>query len=78
MKITKIASDLNEKSENRYELVYKISALAKNIVEEMNQRREEEKAYGNEIISKNDVKPVIQAIMMIASENDDLGDGLIG
>ena len=32
--ITKTASDLNEKAENRYQLVYEIADLAKKMVDE--------------------------------------------
>lgn len=80
MKITKIASDLNEKCENRYALVYRIAELAKKLVDESSQRggHTEEMVYGSEQSYKNTVKPVIQSIMMIASENDELGDELIG
>jgi hypothetical protein len=79
MKITKIASDLNENTENRYALVYRIAELAKKLVEESNQRKHnDEVVYGGEQTFKTSVKPVIQSIMMIASESDELGDELIG
>lgn len=79
MKITKIASDLNEKSDNRYALVYRIAELAKKLVDEISQRGQgEEVVYGSDSVYKTNVKPVIQSIMMIASESDELGDELIG
>lgn len=79
MKITKIASDLNEKCENRYALVYRIAELAKKLVDETNQRKHtDDIVYGGEQSFKTSIKPVIQSIMMIASESDDLGDELIG
>lgn len=79
MKITKIASDLNEKSSNRYALVYRLAELAKKLVDESVQRHSaDEIIYGSETVYKNNVKPVIQSIMMIASEGDDLGNELIG
>ena len=79
MKITKIASDLNERSENRYALVYRIAEVAKKLIEETNQRKHnDEIVYGGEQSYKNSIKPVIQSIMMIASESDELGDELIG
>lgn len=79
MKITKIASDLNESSENRYALVYRIADIAKKLVDETHHRRHsEEIVYGGEQTYKTSVKPVIQSIMMVASENDELGDELIG
>lgn len=79
MKITKIASDLNESCDNRYALVYRIAELAKKLVDESNQRSHgEEIVYGSDQVYKTNVKPVIQSIMMIASESDELGDELIG
>ncbi|MEW5821032.1 MAG: hypothetical protein AB1782_12645 [Cyanobacteriota bacterium] len=79
MKITKIASDLNENCDNRYALVYRIAEVAKKLVDETNQRKHnDEIVYGGEQTYKTSVKPVIQSIMMIASESDELGDELIG
>lgn len=80
VQITKIASDLNEKTDNRYELVYEIADLAKRLVEESNQRKQQEE-YGYEMenafnSSVKKEKPVQHAIMVKASENDD--SGLVG
>ena len=77
MKITKIASDLNENSENRYELVCKIADQAKKIVDEQSQRKNvDEVFYGSDQMPKRVVKAVIQSMMMVASASD--GDELIG
>jgi len=80
VQITKIASDLNENSDNRYELVYEIADLAKRLVEESKERRQQEE-YGYETensfnSSVKKEKPVQHAIMVKASENDD--SGLVG
>ena len=40
--ITRIASDLNETTQNRYELVYEIAELAKRLVEESNVRKQQD------------------------------------
>lgn len=77
--ICRIASDLNEKSENKYALVYEIAELAKRLVDEVQTRKtqgdfgyEYEAGFGN---SKKE-KPVQHAIMVKASESDD--SGLVG
>lgn len=74
--ITKIAWDLNEKSDNRYQLVYEIADLAKKLVEETKSKkaREEMMLGGFEqsfdpTIKKE--KPIQHAIMVKASESDD-------
>lgn len=79
-KITRIASDLNEQTENRYQLVYEIADLAKKLVEETQSRRpmdefgyDVEQTYNSSF--KNE-KPVQHAIMVKASESDD--SGLVG
>lgn len=77
-KIVKIAWDLNEKSENRYELVYEIAELAKKLVDETQMKKERED-FGFEEISDGSYKkenPIEHAIMVKASESDD--EGLIG
>ncbi len=77
-KIVKIAWDLNEKSENRYELVYEIAELAKKLVDESQMKKERED-FGYEEISDSSYKkenPIEHAIMVKASESDD--EGLIG
>lgn len=77
-KIVKIAWDLNEKSENRYELVYEIAELAKKLVDETQMKKERDD-FGFEEISDGSFKkenPIEHAIMVKASESDD--EGLIG
>ena len=78
--ITRIASDLNDQTDNRYKLVYEIADLAKRLVEETNSRKTQEE-YGydfeqsfNASIKKE--KPVQHAIMVKASESDE--GGLVG
>ncbi|MDD3593966.1 MAG: hypothetical protein PHX18_05000 [Candidatus Gastranaerophilales bacterium] len=72
--ITKIAWDLNESSENRYELVYQIAELAKKMIDEMQMRRptddfgDFDNTYESSLKKE---KPVQHAIMIKASENDD-------
>ncbi|OGI02584.1 MAG: hypothetical protein A2104_10375 [Candidatus Melainabacteria bacterium GWF2_32_7] len=78
--ITKIASDLNEKTDSRYKLVYEIAELAKKLVDESNQKKYQED-FGYEIepsynASIKKEKPVQHAIMVKASESDD--SGLVG
>ncbi len=77
-KIVKIAWDLNEKSDNRYELVYEIAELAKKLVDESQMKKERED-FGFEEVSDSSYKkenPIEHAIMVKASESDD--EGLIG
>ncbi len=78
--ITRIASDLNEKTDNRYQLVYEIAELAKRLVEETSQRKQQDE-FGYDVepsynpsIKKE--KPVQHAIMVKASEFDE--GGLVG
>ncbi len=80
--ITRIAADLNEITENRYQLVYEIAELAKKLVDESNQRRQHEEygydldpAFSSSSSIKNE-KPVQHAIMVKASESDE--GGLVG
>ena len=76
--ITKTAWDLNEKSENRYELVYEIAELAKKLVDETQMKKERDD-FGFEEISDGSYKkenPIEHAIMVKASESDD--EGLVG
>lgn len=79
-KITKIALDLNEQSDNRYKLVYEISELAKKLVDESQIKKPQdeygydvEPAYNSPIKQE---KPVQHAIMVKSSEYDD--GGLVG
>jgi hypothetical protein len=78
--ITRIASDLNEKTDNRYKLVYEIAELAKKIVDESNHRKQQEDfGYETEQTFNSSIKkekPVQHAIMVKASESDD--SGLVG
>jgi hypothetical protein len=78
--ITKIASDLNEKTENRYQLVYEIADLAKRLVEE-HQIRKPHEDFGYDLEPTYDPslkkeKPVQHAIMVKSSESDE--GGLVG
>ena len=77
-KIVKIAWDLNEKSRNRYELVYELAELAKKLVDETQMKKERDD-FGFEEISDGSYKkenPIEHAIMVKASESDD--EGLVG
>ena len=68
--ITKIAWDLNEKTNNRYQLVYELIELAKKLVDESQMKKSKDDfGYKKE-------KPVQHAIMVKASESDD--SGLVG
>ena len=72
--IIRVAWDLNENTENRYQLVYEISELAKKLVDE-NQARKAREDFGYEDYGfENSYKkenPVEHAIMVKASEADD-------
>lgn len=76
--IIKIAWDLNENTNNRYQLVYEIAELAKKLVDETQAKkaRDEfgfEEHYDTSFKKEN---PVEHAIMVKASETDD--NGLVG
>ncbi len=80
--IARIAADLNERTDNRYQLVYEIAELAKKLVDESNQRKQQEE-YGYDLdpaftgsSSIKTEKPVQHAIMVKASETDE--GGLVG
>lgn len=78
--ITKIAWDLNDSCDNRYELVYEIAELAKKLVDE-SQLKKSKEDFGYEFESSFDAsirkeKPVQHAIMVKASESNE--SGLIG
>ena len=78
--ITKIAWDLNEKAQNRYQLVYELIELAKKLVDE-SQTKKPRDDFGFDMDVAFDAnvkkeKPVQHAIMVKASESDD--DGLVG
>ena len=78
--ITKIAWDLNEKTENRYQLVYELIEIAKRLVDESKIKKNKDD-FGYDFETSYDVnikkeKPVQHAIMVKASESDD--SGLVG
>jgi hypothetical protein len=78
--ITKIAWDLNEKAENRYQLVYELIELAKKLVDE-SQVKKNKDDFGYDFDQTFDPnfkkeKPVQHAMMVKASEEDD--SGLVG
>lgn len=74
--ITQIASDLNERVENKYALVLEISDLAKRLLEDAREKAREE-MYGSTSNSTSLEKVIYQALIMKASEID-IGDNLIG
>ncbi len=78
--ITKIAWDLNERTNNRYQLVYELIELAKKLVDE-SQVKKNKDDFGYDFEQSFDPnikkeKPVQHAIMVKASEADD--SGLVG
>lgn len=78
--ITKIAWDLNERTDNRYQLVYEIAELAKRLVEEQKRKRpQDDYGYDYEPVYDPSIKkekPIQHAIMVKSSESDD--SGLVG
>ena len=71
--IIKVAWELNENTENRYQLVYEIAELAKKLVDE-NQAKKSREDFGFDEYYDNSYKrenPVEHAIMVKASEADD-------
>ena len=71
--IIRVAWDLNENTENRYQLVYEISELAKKLVDE-NQARKAREGFGYEEAMDSAFtreNPVEHALMVKASEADD-------
>ena len=78
--IIKIALDLNEKTENKYELVYEISDLAKKLIDEQQHKNQQDEfGYEQEAVYNSSIKkekPVQHAIMVKSSEADD--SGLVG
>ena len=71
--IIKVAWDLNENTENRYQLVYEIAELAKKLVDETQAKKAHdefvfEENYDSAYSREN---PVEHAIMVKASEADD-------
>lgn len=72
--IIKIAWDLNENTENRYQLVYEIAELAKKLVDETQSRRVKDEFGYDDFGFDNSIKkenPVEHAIMVKASEADE-------
>ena len=76
--IIKVAWDLNENTENRYQLVDEISELAKKLVDETQAKKSREDFGFDEYFDNSYKKenPVEHAIMVKAAEADD--DRLIG
>lgn len=74
--ITQMACDLNEKVDNKYELVLNISDLAKRLLDDARFKNAEEAFAGN-VGGTSLEKVIYQALIMKASEID-IGDGLIG
>ncbi|MDR1327023.1 MAG: hypothetical protein LBJ74_01305 [Heliobacteriaceae bacterium] len=71
--IIRVAWDLNENTENRYQLVYEIAELAKKLVDE-NQAKKTRDDFNfeeNFDTSYKKENPVEHAIMVKASEADD-------
>jgi len=71
--IIRVAWDLNENTENRYQLVYEIAELAKKLVDETQAKKAHEEFsfednYESQYKKEN---PVEHAIMVKASEADD-------
>lgn len=72
--IIKVAWELNENSENRYQLVYEIAELAKKLVDEYQMKKPKEELGYEEFAFDNSIKkenPVEHAIMVKASESDE-------
>lgn len=72
--IIKVAWDLNENTENKYQLVYEIAELAKKLVDETQAKKSREEFGYEEFVVDSSYKkenPVEHAIMVKASEADD-------
>ena len=73
--IIKVAWELNDNTENRYQLVYEIAELAKKLVDENQARKaREEFGYDDTFHDSSSYKkeyPVEHAILVKASETDD-------
>ena len=71
--IIRVAWDLNENTENRYQLVYEIAELAKKLVDENQARKAREDCGFEEVHETTYTKenPVEHALMVKASEADD-------
>lgn len=72
--IIKVAWDLNEHCENRYQLVYEIAELAKKLVDEYQMKKPKDEMGYDEFGFDSTIKkenPVEHAIMVKASESDE-------
>ena len=74
--IVKVAWELNENSENRYQLVYEVAELAKKLVDETQMKKARDEFGFDEVVqetasSYKKENPVEHAIMVKASESDD-------
>ncbi len=76
--IIRVAWDLNENTENRYQLVYEIAELAKKLVDENQAKKARDDFNFEENFDSSYKKenPVEHAIMVKAAEADD--DRLVG
>ena len=76
--IIRVAWDLNENTENRYQLVYEIAELAKKLVDENQAKKARDDFNFEENFDSTYKKenPVEHAIMVKAAEADD--DRLVG
>jgi len=76
--IIRVAWDLNENTENRYQLVYEIAELAKKLVDETQAKKAHDEFAFEENFDSSYKKenPVEHAIMVKAAEADD--DRLVG
>ena len=72
--IIKVAWELNEKCENRYQLVYEIAELAKKLVDEYQMKKPKDELGYEEFSFDSSIKkenPIEHAIMVKASEADE-------
>lgn len=72
--VIKVAWELNENSENRYQLVYEIAELAKKLVDEYQMKRPKDELGYDDFAFETPIKkenPVEHAIMVKASESDE-------
>lgn len=76
--IIRVAWDLNENTDNRYQLVYEIAELAKKLVDENQAKKSHDEFSFEENFDTTYKKenPVEHAIMVKAAEADD--DRLVG
>ena len=76
--IIRVAWDLNDNTENRYQLVYEIAELAKKLVDETQAKKAHDEFAFEENFDSSYKKenPVEHAIMVKAAEADD--DRLVG